>query len=178
MNNVSFLNPEKVLFNSGITKGQTIADLGAGSGYYAIAAAKLTGNGGVVYVVDILDSALDHVAAEARMRGFTNIKNVKADLESQQVTQINTGSVDTVVLANIIHQVKHKEHLFVEAYRMLKTNGKLVVIDWSPKFSPIGPQAENRIAPETIKELASKSALKFNSEIETDSYHYGFVFVK
>ena len=50
-----FLDPEKVLFHSGLTKAQTVVDLGTGSGFYAVAASKIVGERGRVYVFDILE---------------------------------------------------------------------------------------------------------------------------
>src|SRR5258708_33097125 len=102
-----FLDPDKLLFASGRSAGQSVADLGTGSGFYALAAAKIVGDAGLVYSCDILESALDHVAAEARVKGVRNLKTFRTDLEqSNSCLQIPTGSVALVILANLLHQLQ------------------------------------------------------------------------
>src|SRR3989344_6086734 len=90
-----FLDPEKVLFAAGLSLGQTLADLGSGSGFYTIAAAKIVGERGSVYTVDVLESTLDHISAEARLKGIRNVKTLACNLEeADSCKQIKVGSVD------------------------------------------------------------------------------------
>jgi ubiquinone/menaquinone biosynthesis C-methylase UbiE len=176
--NKAFLDPEKVLFRSGLSAGQTVADLGAGSGFYALAAAKVVGNNGKVYVVDILESSLAHVSADARLKMIKNIQTIQADLERSNLTPIPDGSCDLVILANLLHQLKNNKNLLTQAYRILKTKGKLLVVDWSDKPSPIGPKSDERISEEAAKKLLSAAGLKLEASVETDTYHYGLIFIK
>ncbi len=185
MNNLSFdpthkfLNPEKILFAAGLTAGKTVADLGAGSGFYTQAAAKIVGDQGTVYAADVLESALDHIAADARLKGYRNIKFLRCDLESHSSCEtIPAGSVDLVIFANIVHQLKDQPGLFVQAYRLLKTGGKVVVVEWNDQPSPIGPVADQRISTATMARFAEKANLKLQGEIPTDPYHYGLMFTK
>ncbi len=174
-----FLDPEKVLFAAGLSSGQTFADLGSGSGFYSLAAAKIVGEQGTVYSVDILESALDHTAAEARLKGLRNIKTLMCDLEQAQACkQVSAGTVDMVLFANITHQIKNRANLFAEAYRILKTGGKLVVIEWNDQPSPIGPVAAERISESETTTLARKAALKSSGTLSVDPYHYGVIFIK
>ena len=174
-----FLDPERVLFAAGLATGQTFADLGAGSGFYSLAAGKISGEQGLVYSVDILESALDHVSAEARLKGLRNIKTLLCDLEQvNSCQQIPTGTVDMVLFANIVHQIKHPANLFDEAYRLLKTGGKLIVIEWNEQPSPIGPAAADRLGEAKVTAVANKSAFKAGGKLSTDPYHYGIVFIK
>ncbi len=174
-----FLSPDKTLFAAGLSSGQTVADLGTGSGFYAVAAAKIVGEQGQVYSVDILDSALDHVMAEARLSSLRNIKTLRTDLEQDSsCAEVKTGSIDLVILANVVHQIENKDNLFTEVYRMLKTGGKLLAIEWNDEPSPIGPVATERIKPEVIKKLAKEATLKEAGSVAADNYHYGLMFIK
>ncbi|MBX4191704.1 MAG: methyltransferase domain-containing protein [Candidatus Doudnabacteria bacterium] len=174
-----FLDPERVLFTAGLAAGQTFADFGSGSGFYTIAAAKIVGEQGIVYSVDILEPALDHIVAEARLKNLRNIKTLMCDLE--QTASCNTvpvGSVDMVLFANITHQIKNRSNLFAEAYRLLKTGGKLVVIEWNEQPSPIGPVSADRISEAEVMSVAKKSGLKSAGEFRVDPYHYGSIYIK
>jgi ubiquinone/menaquinone biosynthesis C-methylase UbiE len=177
--NLRFIDPEKVLFRAGIVKGQAVADLGAGSGFYALAAAKVVGKSGKVFVVDILDAALANVAAEARMLLLKNIHVVRADLERpRSLLRIPDGSCDSVIIGNVLHQLLDRRHTLAEAYRILKTGGKLLLVEWNDRPSPFGPLAKDRISEDEAKRLFGSVNLKFEAHVETDPYHYGLIFNK
>ena len=177
--NIRFLDPERLLFNCGLKQAQTIADLGAGSGFYALAAAKVIDGGGKVFVVDVLDSALAHIASEARLRKVKNIQTVRADLERPgSVKAIPDGSCDIVILGNVIHQLKQRKFVFAEIYRILKTGGKVVIVEWNDRPTTIGPKAEDRLKKKDVQKMGAENGFKYLSEIETDSYHYGLIFQK
>jgi len=174
-----FLDPERTLFAAGLAKGQHVADLGTGSGYYSLAAGKITGEQGLVFAVDILEGSLDHVAAEGRLQGLKNIKLLHADLEQKNsCAVIPTGSVDVVVLANILHQIKNKSSLLAEAYRIAKTGAKFLIIEWNDQPSPIGPPLSERISSDVVNKLVAEVALKPAGSVVADIYHYGSLFIK
>ena len=177
--NQRFLDPEKVLFRAGLTVGQNIADLGAGSGFYALASARVVGQGGKVYVVDLLEESLAHVAGEAQLRLLKNVQTIRADLDKPGATaRIPDGSCDMVVFGNLFHQIKNRKNLLAEAYKILKSGGKLLLVDWNDRPGPIGPKHEDRIGEESARKHVTESGFSFNSKIETDPYHYGLIFTK
>jgi predicted methyltransferase len=177
--NFKFVDPMKVLFAAGLSTNQTFADLGSGSGFYTLAGSKIVGDHGVVYSVDILESALDHIAAEARLKNYRNIKTILADLDQPAaLKQVADGSVDLVLFANITHQVKNKENLFTNAYRMLKSGGKLLIIDWNDQPGLIGPKAADRISQDQVNQLAKNATFKTAGNMMVDPYHFGLMFIK
>ncbi len=174
-----FLDPQRILFAAGLTGGQTLVDLGTGSGFYAVAAAKIVGETGNVLAVDVLESALDHLMAEARAKKIKNIKTLRANLEDPSSSaSMVTGIADFVVLANITHQIQNQAGLFAEAYRLLRTGGKLIVLEWNDQPGPIGPPVNSRIGIEAIKGLAKKTNLKDAGALPVDNFHYGLLFIK
>lgn len=174
-----FLNPERMLFWAELKPGQVVADLGTGSGFFAVAAAKIVGEGGLVFAVDIMDQALAHLASESRLQGLRNIRGLLADLETPGACQgIPAGGVDMVILANILHQLKAKEQLFQTVYGLLKTGGRAMAIEWNMTLSPIGPKASTRLSESVVEQLAVQAGLKFLQTAETDRFHYGLMFKK
>src|SRR3989344_2387706 len=122
---VRFLDPEKILFQSGLSSGQMVADLGAGSGFFALASSKIVGDNGAVFVVDIMEHALNNVASEARLKNLRNIRPIRADLEKETACKdIPSGQADLVIFANVLHQIKNQEKLMKQAYGLLRTDGK------------------------------------------------------
>jgi len=176
---IKFLDPEKLLFASGLSSGQVVVDLGSGSGFYTLAAGKIVGDHGSVCSVDILETALDHVTAEARLKGLRNLKTLRTNLEeNKSCANIQTGTVDLVIVANLLHQIKNQNELFTEIYRLLKTGGKLIVVEWNDQPSSIGPVANERLKPGQIRQLAKQVTLKEAGTLPTDPYHYGLMFIK
>ena len=177
--NNKFIDPEKVLFAAGLSAGLTLADLGAGSGFYTFAAGKIVGEQGKVIAVDVMESALEHIASEARIKNLRNIRSIRVDLEqANSLAAIDAGSVDFVLFGNTLHQIKDKAGLMAQAYRLLKTGGKLIVLEWNDQPSPIGPMSSDRIGSTETIQLANKASLKQAGVLQTDPYHYGLIFIK
>lgn len=173
------MNPETVLFQAGLKSGQTIADLGAGSGHYAMAAAGIVGENGSVLVVDVKDSALDHIAADARMQKIKTLRTVLYDLDQENLTdRIPAGHTDMVLLANILHEVGHRKNLLSHAYKLLKTGGRMLIVDWNQSPGPIGPPVAVRISEAETKKMCEAASFRFVKNIETDNYHFGLLFEK
>jgi ubiquinone/menaquinone biosynthesis C-methylase UbiE len=175
-----FIDPESVLFEAGLKVGQNVADLGAGSGFYALAAAKIVGSEGAVHVADVKESSLDHVVAEARMHGHKSIKTYRCDLDENEIRscKLPEGQCHMVILANILHEVENRNNLLKHSYEMLQTGGRLVVVDWNKTTSYFGPPAEKRISEEEAKKLVTGSSFKFIKNLIADDYHFALVFEK
>lgn len=173
-----FLNPTTVLFNAGLKAGQTVVDLGAGSGFFALASAEIVGNNGHVDVVDVKDTALEHIVAEAKMRNLKNIKTYIANLDLAKLpSHIRLEHADVVILANILHEIQDMNNLLIHTYAMLKSGGRVVVIDWNDTPGHFGPVADKRVGEEKVKKVIG-SKFQYIKNIETDQYHYGLVFEK
>jgi ubiquinone/menaquinone biosynthesis C-methylase UbiE len=174
-----FINPQTVLFQSGLKSGQTLTDLGAGSGFYALAAADIVGGQGAVHVVDVKESSLEHVATEARMRGFKTVKTYIGNLDDTTLPpRLPQGESDMVVLANIMHEVHDRKQLLKHAYALLKTGGRLVAVDWNDRPGPIGPPADKRIGEQDARKQIESSSFKYLKNLDADEYHFALVFEK
>lgn len=174
----SIASPRLALKHAGLRQGMSIADLGCGSGFFTIPAARMTGDLGKVYAVDILQTALDHVKSRAKLEGLRNIKYVWADLEKVGSTKIKPGTIDIVLLSSTMHQVPGKDNLLEEAKRVLSPNGKLVVFEWETSNIPIGPRSKNRIDEKEVIAACKKHGLKLFDAFKPGRFHYGLVFVR
>jgi len=173
------LDPEKIFKRLGIKAGMTVADLGCGgAGHFVIPAGQTVGEDGTVYAVDVVKSVLYSVATRARSEGLKNIKTVWSDLEILGATRIIPESLDAAFLINILFQSKQHEYIFKEAIRLLKPDGKLLVIDWGHNISSLGPNATDRVKVQELKDIANNLNLKLIEEFEAGTYHYGLIFQK
>ncbi len=174
---MKFINPLNVVSQVGLKPGDNVADLGSGSGFFAVAAAKLVGNNGMVYAVDVQDSKLTATVSAATQQGFKTVQAVKADLD-KPLLDIEPTSCDAVILASILHEVSSREMLLKNAYRLLKTGGKLLAVEWKPDHTPFGPPMEKRVHPTDLENEMAKLGLKKIKSIPADMYHYALLFEK
>jgi ubiquinone/menaquinone biosynthesis C-methylase UbiE len=171
------LDPIEILGRLGIKTGAKVADLGCGgAGHFTVPAAHLVGKQTIVYAVDILKSALRSVVSKARLEGVNNIKPVWSNLELAGSTKIRKNSLDFALLINILFQSKQHEDLLVETMRLLKGDGKLLIVDWNQAPASFGPPAIDRVKSQEIKKLAKKLKLKLIDEFPAGTYHYGLIF--
>jgi ubiquinone/menaquinone biosynthesis C-methylase UbiE len=172
-----FVNPSNLIAYSGIMPGSVVADLGCGAGFYAIPASQAVGDGGTVYAVDIVEDKLSATLSMAKHMGCKNVMVVKADLE-KTLTGIPEGSCDLVIMASILHEIGSRDALIKNAYKILKTGGKVLAVEWKKQPSPLGPAMESRVAENQLEDEFIKMGLRKEKDIPADTYHYSVLFVK
>jgi len=171
----SFLNPEEILDDFELSPDMVAAEFGCGSGGFAVPLAKRLDEG-LVYAIDIQESPLSALKSRALLENITNIRIIRFDLEKPKGSTLNPDFLDLVFIPNVLFQAKDKSAIISEAERILKSKGKLVVIDWSPGATQ-GPE-KVRVSPEEVKKMVEDVGLKLEKEFEAGKYHYGLVFVK
>lgn len=172
-----FLNPGEIIKYLSIVKGMKVADFGCGAGYFVIPTAKIVGDEGKVYALDVLDTALESVRSRARIEGLFNIITKRCNLEILGGSQIDNDSMDLVLLSNILFQSDDKVGIIKEAIRILKKDGRLAIIDWLPgQF--LGPSKNLIVSIEKVKEMAESNGGKFVQNVSIDTYHWGMIFKK
>ena len=175
----SLLDPYYILEEIGLGAGMRIADFGCGAaGHFVIPAGKIIGKNGVSYAVDLLKPVLSAVKSRAKFEGIDNVEAVWSNLEIYGATKIKEGSLDFVLLANTLFQIKKNEEMFKEAIRLVKNNGKIAIVEWKLIVSPLGPPAEKRLSKDFVRGLAKKYGLEEVKEFKAGPYHYGLVFEK
>jgi ubiquinone/menaquinone biosynthesis C-methylase UbiE len=161
-----------------IQKGSLIADFGSGPGYFTIPLAKAVGDDGKVYALDVLTSALETVDSKAKMLGLSNIFTKRVNLEKEGGSKIENESVNWIIMKDILFQNKNKEIILKEAYRILKNEGKVLVIEWDKPVVGVGPEQNLRIETEDLKRMIIANYFKIEKKIETGNFHYGLLLVK
>jgi ubiquinone/menaquinone biosynthesis C-methylase UbiE len=172
-----FLSPREIVSQFEIESNIQVADFGSGAGDFAIAIAELISTRGKVYAIDVLESAHQSLRSRYKIKGITNIELILANLECESGSNLPKESVDLVMIHNIMFQVTNKKNLILEAYRVLKSNSKLAIIEWE-MTSPIGPPKNLRLPEREIVSLVQNSGFEISHRVDAGKYHYGYVFNK
>jgi ubiquinone/menaquinone biosynthesis C-methylase UbiE len=172
-----FLNPAEVMAQTGLMQGQVVADLGCGNGFYVLPAAQMIGNTGTVYAVDVQTSKLAATVSIANQFGYKNVRVVQANL-GKPLFDIPQESCDMVIVGNILHEISQTDELIKNVYRVLKSPGRVVVVEWKRTATPFGPPLERRIDQEKIEILLMQSGFRKDKDLLADNYHYAMLFEK
>lgn len=175
-----FSDPKKNIDQFGLGKGMYVADFGAGSGFYSLAAAEEVGETGRVYAIDVQKDFLNKLKNEAvKVRHLNNLEIIWADLEHLGGTRLRENSMDAVIAANVFFQFENKDNPCMEIKRILKGNGRVLFVDWSASFGNMGPHQKDVFPRAGAEKLFEKHGFKVDKEIISGGdQHYGLVFRK
>lgn len=143
-----WLPPAAVVRALDLAAGMTVADIGAGTGYFAIPIANAVAPGGRVLAVDFQTEMLDLLRERlAAPDAPLNIEMVEGEART---THLPSASCDRVLIANVWHELDQRHEVIAEVGRILKPGGRLAVLDWRPDTQPPpGPPSSHRI-PSTL----------------------------
>lgn len=171
-----FSNPRANVAEFGLTPGMTVADFGAGSGAYAIEMARIIG-GGKVYAIDVQKDLLSRLTAEAQAT-HVSVEVVWGNVEKPGGTKLRDQSVGLVLIANVLFQAEAKYSMLLEAKRILRPGGRVVLIDWDASFGGIGPHPDQVVTKEEAKKIFAEAGFSPTSEFSAGEHHYGLIFTK
>lgn len=120
------LQINRVMDLLGITPGKTVADIGAGSGWFAVRAAKRVGEAGIVYAVDINPEAVRYISNRADKEHLPNVKTI---LSKPDDPLLPAAAVDSVLLLKTYHEVAQPVALLRNLRASLRPGAKVGVID-------------------------------------------------
>jgi SAM-dependent methyltransferase len=120
------LQINRVMDILGITPGRTVADIGAGSGWFTVRAARRVGEGGVVYAVDINPEAIRYIDERARKEQLHNTKTI---LNKPDDPLLPANSVDAVLMLKTYHEIARPVTLLENLRPALRAGAKVGIID-------------------------------------------------
>lgn len=156
----------------------TVADFGAGSGFIARAIAGIVTRGNV-FAIEINRDLVARITHEAEEGHIANLHPLWGDIEIAGGSKLAEASVDLVVLSNILFQIDDKPNALKEAFRVLKSGGRMLVVDWQESFGGLGP-VPNRVFNQSMAEdLISKIGFtKLSDNLPGGEHHYAILFKK
>src|ERR1035441_6552959 len=160
--------PHEVLAALHLKGTETIADIGAGSCYFARRFAR---HAGQVYAVDIDAKLLEICRQEAPA-------NLKTVLGLRDDPKLADGAADLIFFCDVLHHIGERSAYLEKVRRALKSGGRVVVIDFHKRPLPVGPGPEMKIARETMVEEFKTAGFQRVEEYEFLPYQYFLVFAR
>ena len=162
-------NPEVILSCIGLKEGDIFVDVGCGEGFFALPAARIVGEKGKVYGIDINPRAIEHLIQEAASRGLGSLEAITSEAEK---TIICTGCADVVFYGICLHDFSEPEKVLACARYMVNESGMLIDLDWKPIPTPFGPPMAIRFPEEKAKAMIEQAGFRIQYVQEAGPWHY------
>ncbi|MGE0812399.1 MAG: class I SAM-dependent methyltransferase [Vicinamibacterales bacterium] len=137
--------PDKVIAALGLTPGQTVADIGAGTGYFSVRLARSAARP-TVFAVDLEPKMVEHLTARAKAEGLANMRAVQASASSPNLP----APVDVVLVVDTYHHIPDRPAYFAALKARLAPGGRVAIVDFRKDAGGEGPPAEFRFTPDQI----------------------------
>jgi precorrin-6B methylase 2 len=138
-----------------LTPTSTVADIGAGTGYYTFKIAQRVPQG-KVYAVEIQDEMIRYLNERKRELGNTNVEVIKGDAKSPHLPD---SSIDLAIMIDVYHELEYPKEMLQYISKALKTNGKILLLEY---------RAEDPKIP--VKALHKMSVLQINKEMAANGF--------
>ncbi|PRQ08866.1 Demethylrebeccamycin-D-glucose O-methyltransferase [Enhygromyxa salina] len=167
--------PDEVIASLAVAADAKIADLGAGTGYFAVRFAAAAPQG-QVYAVDIEPKMVEWLAQRATDEGHANLEAVLGEADEPKLPE----PVDLVFMCNVFHHLAQPQAYFQAVAKQLRPGARVIIVDFrkdAPEHAPGPPQAM-RMSPEQISEHMQAAGFRLaRNDLELLEYQYVLEFV-
>ncbi|MGH0030960.1 MAG: class I SAM-dependent methyltransferase [Myxococcota bacterium] len=131
----SWQRPDEVIALLGLAEGDTVADLGAGGGYFTFRLAAAVGDGGRVYAVDVDDDMLAYLRERVADDEIANVEVVRGEFHDPMLPD---GEIDLLFTSNTYHHIEDRSSYFAGVLTDLVPNGRVAILElkdhsWFPR---------------------------------------------
>jgi ubiquinone/menaquinone biosynthesis C-methylase UbiE len=161
--------PEEILDALSIAPGQTVCDIGAGPGYFALRVAKRVGPTGRVFAVDVEPKILDVLRTRIEKAGARNVTPVLALADDPLLPP---RSCDLVLIIDAYHHFSDRHGYLRRVVPLMRPGARLANVDWHKRPTAIGPEQGHRVSREQFLGDATRAGLRLVAEPKFLPNHY------
>ncbi len=165
---ISWQKPDAVLVLMGVGPGMTVADIGAGTGFFLPYLAQAVGSSGHVLALDVESKMVEHMQQRVAGEKLTQVVPRQVPYDDPQLSD---SSVDRILIVNTWHHIDDRSVYAAKLLRALRPGGKLYVIDFELS-SPHGPPAQHRLSAERVIAELEAGGMDASQMEETLEYQY------
>lgn len=167
--------PERMLDTLNIKPGESVADIGAGSGYLSFRLARRVGPQGIVYANDIQPEMLTIIRQKMKDKGVTNIRTVLGSITDPKLPP---HSVDLIVLVDVYHEFDHPWEMTRGMVRALKPGGRLVFVEYRLEDPTVRIKLVHKMSEKQVRKEMSIFPLRWLGTNETLPMQHVIIFQK
>lgn len=167
------VDKDTVLSELRLNENTAVLDMASGAGNYSLVIAEAMGGNGMVYAVDLWKEGIEELNRRQAALDLKNIEAAVADV-SQEIP-LQDGSIDVCLIATAFHDLVEDgtgDGALTEAARVLKSGGRLVMVEFKKIDGPPGPPRHIRLAPEELDELVLPFGFVKEHTLEAGDYTY------
>jgi ubiquinone/menaquinone biosynthesis C-methylase UbiE len=169
--------PTRAIAALDIRAGQTIADIGAGSGYYTVRLAEAVGPGGRVYATDIQPEMLALI--KKRLAGTTGGRgsaNVELVLGTPTESKLPDGAIDLALMVDVYHELAQPQAFLRSLKRAMKRDGRLVLIEFRKESDWVPIREEHKMSVREARMELEAEGFTFDRVIDVLPWQHILVF--
>jgi SAM-dependent methyltransferase len=167
-------NTNMLLQNMAVGPEDTIADIGAGSGYHVFKMAKLARQG-LIYAVDIQDEMLQEINNRKDREQIRNVKVIKG---GEKGVNLAENSLDKVLMVDVYHEFSHPAEILASIKKALKANGELFLIEYRSEDGSVPIKKLHKMTEaQAVKEMKA-AGMKLQKNMDNLPWQHCMVFVK
>ena len=165
--------PDQVVAALPLRRGQVIADIGAGTGYFTRRLAAAVGSEGQALALDIEPGMVAYVRERAAREGQHNLEAILCQPDDPG---LEPASVDGILIVDTIHHVQDRGAYYPKLARALRAGGWLAIVDFHKRELPVGPPPEDKIAREAMIAELETAGWRLTAEHAFLPYQYFLIF--
>jgi cyclopropane fatty-acyl-phospholipid synthase-like methyltransferase len=153
-----------MLANLGVKRGMAICDMGCGNGFYSLQMAKMTGNEGHIYAVDIQPEMLKLLNQRADAQGIRNVSPILGTFSDPRLPK---GKIDMILLVDVYHEFSHPEQMLAAMREALSPTGVCVLVEYRTEDASVPIKPEHKMSKEQILKEWPANGFKVVKEFES-----------
>ena len=169
----AYQRPDQIMDALLIGDGSTVADLGAGGGWFTVRLARRVGPQGIVYAEDIQTQMIQAIERRVKREGLKNVRTVLGTPTDPKLPQ---GSLDALLIVDTYHEMEQPVTLLRNVAKSLKPSGMIGIVNYKKDGGGPGPPMEERVDPEKVIRDAIAAGLELRKRENFLRYQYLLTF--